>query len=154
MSSLAAGRIDVVLGTLIGGSARRDDAEGPIPFGPQSCVPGEHLVIAVVVKDRRLLPNRDGGDQAIDQFSDGGAPAAADAIQLGRRLEVRQPSQRQAWERHQPRSEPRALTAGSRPGKELHDDRLGCREGCASFEMMAEGDVSRVPGGPEQLDPG
>src|SRR3989454_537297 len=46
------------------------------------------------------------------------------------------------------------LLAAPRPGKELHDDRLGRGDGRASLEMVPEGDVSRMPGGTEQLDPG
>ena len=56
---------------------------------------------------------------------------------------------RQARERDQSGAQSRALTAGSRPGQELHDDRLGRREGCAPLEMMPKTHVRRVPGGTE-----
>jgi hypothetical protein len=137
-----------------GTSTRGDRAQRAVAFHPQWRVAGKDIEITIIVQHGRMLPDRDGGDEAVDQFSHSRAPTTAHAVQLGRRLEVGQPTHGEAWKPEQSRPKLRTLRCARGPGQKLHDHRLGRGDRRVSLEMMTEGDVGRMPAATEQLNPG
>jgi hypothetical protein len=76
-------------------------------------VPRAHLEVVVVVEDRGVLADRDGGDEAIHQLADGGAPVSTDTVEGGRRLEVGEAAEGEPGEGEQAT---KGYSAGSRRG--------------------------------------
>src|SRR5206468_13104970 len=63
-----------------------------VPLDSQSRVPRKSMEVTVVVKNGRSGPDRDSGDQAIDEPSDRHSTTATGPIEVGGTLEVREAS--------------------------------------------------------------